>query len=295
MATIRHERPSPSGDSGRRAMNRLAGGFLRPTYILWLREVKRWRQSPVRLVMGLVTPLMFIFVLGTGLDSSTQTGVDTGAASDFRSFIFPGALVMAVQAPTLAVGISLITDKRAGVTRQVLVAPVSTFSIISGLSLGGFTIGLLYGGCFLIVAPWAGINYSPSMILVLAEVGLISLLFTALGLTLAVSIRSIETFSVILSLTTLPLLFFSSAIFPPSGLPGWLGLLVKMNPLSYAIDAVRRTLPYNSEGFDQATVMVIGGEAVPVMLEVALIAWVAAILLVIATYRFTQTQARLGS
>src|SRR5205814_1320284 len=84
---------------------------------------------------------------------------------------------------------------------------------------------------------------TPMLLLVTLEVLLIGLLFTALGLLAAVTIRQIDTFQIVVNLSLLPLTFFSGAMFPPAGLPGWLNVVVKLNPLTYGIDAVRRTLP----------------------------------------------------
>lgn len=212
---------------------------LRAVEVLWKREMLRLRRNPIRLAMGLLTPLMFLVVLGTGI---TAAGGGEGFRQ-FRTFLFPGVLLMALQAPTVAVGVAIVWDRQAGFLRQMLVAPVRRGAVLAGIILGGATTGAVYGGLVLLVAGVAGIPYRPALLLVLAELGLISAAFTALGVLAAVSFRRIETFQMVVSLCMMPLVFLSGAIFPANGLPGWLGVAVRINPLTYVVDLLRRTLP----------------------------------------------------
>jgi ABC-2 type transport system permease protein len=262
---------------------------LRAVLLLWRREMRRLRRSPTRIAMGLVTPLMFLVVLGTGLEAS---GVMSDQLRSYRTYLFPGVLIMAVQAPAIAVGISIVWDRRMGVLRQMLVAPMRRGSIVFGLALGGATTGVVYGLMVLAVAGIADISYSPVLLLVLFEVFLVSLAFTALGLLAAVTIKSVDTFQIVVGLSMMPLMFFSGAMFPPNGLPGWLGYLVKANPITYAVDAVRRTLPgspYLSPGGAEER-LTLAGWVPPVLLELGLLGAVSAAALAVATYRFSRTE-----
>jgi ABC-2 type transport system permease protein len=182
---------------------------------------------------------------------------------------------MSVQAPALAVGISIVWDRQMGVLRQMLVAPVRRWSVIAGLCLGGTTTGGVYGLLVLAVAGFAGIPYRWTLLIVLLEVLLVSLAFTALGMLAAVSIRSVETFQVVVNLFMMPLMFLSGAMFPPTGLPGWLGYAVNANPLTYAVDAMRRTLAVGDVLGSGSTSPSLWGWTPPVVMEVGLLALVA--------------------
>jgi hypothetical protein len=118
-------------------------------------------------------------------------------------------LMMAVQSPAIGVGISIVWDRQSGFLRQTLAAPVRRFSLLAGLCLGGATAGALYGFLVLLVAPYAGMSYSPRLLLGLGVVVLIAFTFTALGILAAVTIRSVDTFEVVVSLSLTPLLFLS--------------------------------------------------------------------------------------
>jgi ABC-2 type transport system permease protein len=246
----------------------------------------RLRRNPIRLLMGLMTPLMFLLILGTGLEAAS--GASGAALREYRAYLFPGVLLMSVQAPAMAVGVSIVLDRQAGLLRQMLVSPVRRSAIVVGLCLGGATTGAIYGLLVLAVAPFAGIPYHPALLLALAEVLLISLAFTALGMLAAVTIRSVETFQVVMSLCMMPLIFLSGAMFPPGGLPGWLGYAVQANPLTYAVDAVRRTLPEMPEMGGQG--LTVAGYTPSVALEVALVTALAVAALVAVTRRFTRPQ-----
>lgn len=257
---------------------------LRAVGLLWLREMVRLRRNRARLAMGLLAPLMFLLILGTGLTAVSDN------FRQFRTFLFPGVLLMAIQAPAVAVGVAIVWDRQAGFLRQMLVAPVRRAAVLAGICLGGATTGAVYGGLVLLVAGVADIPYHPRLVLALLELGLISLALTALGVLAAVSIRRIETFQVVVSLAMMPMLFLSGAMFPANGLPGWLGVAVRINPLTYAVDMLRRTLP--------GPEVRLGGRAAgpewwgwtpPVLLEVAFIALIVCVALGLAARRFVRT------
>ncbi|GAB2755761.1 ABC transporter permease [Amycolatopsis magusensis] len=257
---------------------------LRAIRVLWLRELIRFGRNRLRVAMGLVSPLMFLLVLGTGLGS--MMGVSAG----FRSYLFPGVLLMAVQAPAITVGISIVWDRQAGFLRQMLVAPVRRGAIVAGLCLGGATTGTLYGALVLVLAGVAGIPYHPQLLLVLAELALVAFTFTAMGVLAAVCIKRIETFQVVVNLALMPLLFLSGAMFPASGLPTWLGVAVNANPLTYAVDAIRRTLPGDAAHLPGADGPRWWDAAPPVVLEIGFVALLAAVALAVATRRFSRTE-----
>jgi ABC-2 type transport system permease protein len=91
------------------------------------------------------------------------------------------------------------------------------------------------------------------------------------------------------NLSLMPLMFFSGAMFPPNGLPGWLDTVVKLNPLTYGVDAVRRTLPGPSVLTSKQTQLVLGDWQPPVAAELGLLAALTAVALGLAGYRFSRT------
>src|SRR5579875_3239048 len=266
---------------------RMARAYAQATALLWRREMVRLRHNPVRLAMGLVTPLLFLVVLGSGLDAAS--GLAGAQMHDYRTFLFPGTLLMAIQAPSIAVGISLVWDRRLGLLRQMLVSPFPRMSIIGGLACGGATTGAIYGLMLLLISGIAGIRYTPMLLVALAEIFLISFMFTGVGLLVAVTIRQIDAFQVVVNLSLMPLMFFSGALFPPNGLPGWLSIVVKLNPLTYGVDAVRRTLPGADVLGTRLTSLVVFGWTPPVPVELGFLAGIGLVAVALSTIRFSPT------
>ncbi|MFF4031468.1 ABC transporter permease [Streptomyces sviceus] len=262
---------------------------LRAVRVLWQREVTRLTRNPVRLAMGLLTPLLFLVVLGTGMSSSPGSAGD--GMRQYRTFLYPGVLLMSVQAPAIAVGISIVWDRKSGLLRQMLVAPVRRGALILGVCLGGAAAGTVYGAMVVALAWVADIPYEPRLLLVLPELALISLVFTSLAVLAAVAMKRIETFQVAVSLGMMPLLFTSGAMFPVGGLPGWLGFAVNVNPLTYAVDAIRRTLPgIGAEYGGRAAGPTWGGWSPPVALELGVIAAIASLAVLGAARRFSRAE-----
>jgi ABC-2 type transport system permease protein len=258
---------------------------LRTIRVLWHREVIRFGRNRLQVVMGLLTPLMFLLILGSGLGAAAES------LRSFQTFLFPGVLLMAVQAPALAVGASIVWDRQVGFLRQMLVAPVRRGALLAGTCLGGATTGAGYGVLVLILAGVVGVPYRPQLLLVLLELALTAGTFTALGVLGAVWIKRIETFQIAAGLAMMPLLFLSGAVFPARGLPGWLGVAVLANPLTYAVDAVRRSLP--GDGADLGGLAVSPqwwGHTPPLVVELAIVALMAVLALAIATHRFTRAE-----
>lgn len=273
----------PATPLGAPSRSRALTRDLRTVQVLWRREVIRFGRSRVRIAMGLLTPLMFLLILGTGL------GAAAVGMQDYRSYLFPGVLLMAVQAPALAVGASIVWDRQAGFLRQMLVAPVRRSALLTGICLGGATTGAAYGGLVLVLAGVAGIPYDAYLLLALGEVALTAFAFTALGVLGAVCIKRMETFQVLINLSVMPMLFLSGAVFPARGLPGWMSAAVLANPLTYAVDAVRRTLTDGSlAAMDVGPQW--GGHTPPILLELGIVALLAVLALAVAIRRFSRVE-----
>jgi ABC-2 type transport system permease protein len=202
------------------------------------RELIRFLGDRTRMIMALVQPLLFLFVLGAGLESLSAASTD---GVDFKTFIFPGVLGMAVMFVAIFSAASLVWDRELGFLREMLVAPVSRSSIIIGKCLGGAIIAASQGVLLLALAGLVGVPYDP--VLILGLLGLMLLLaftLTAFGVLVAVRSKQAQTFSSVMQLLVIPLFFVSGAFFPVSGLPTWLGVLNRIDPLTYALDPMRR-------------------------------------------------------
>jgi ABC-2 type transport system permease protein len=213
---------------------------LRGVRVVWQREMIRFGRDRLRIVTSLIQPVLFLFVLGTGLSTIT-----TGSTQDvnLRTFMYPGALSMAVLFTAMFSAASIVWDREFGFLREMLVAPVSRWSIVLGKCLGGATTAALQGVIVLALAGLVGVPYSPTLILVVfGEMLLLAFTLTAFGVMTAARITQFQSFMALNQMLLMPLFFLSGALFPLGNLPGWLQVLTRIDPLTYAVDPVRRAV-----------------------------------------------------
>jgi ABC-2 type transport system permease protein len=207
--------------------------------MVWRRELIRFARNRTRLITAPVQPLLFLLVLGTGLGAITTKT----AGLDFRTFMFPGVIAMSVLFTSIFSAISIVWDREFGFMREMLVAPVHRSALVIGKCLGGATVATIQGMVMLLLAGLVGVPYSPTLFLVLIlEMALLAFTLTAFGTMVAGRMNQVESFQVVMQLFVLPLFFLSGAVFPLKGLPEWLTVLTKIDPLSYAVDPMRRAV-----------------------------------------------------
>ena len=267
---------------------------LRAVSIVWRRELIRFRSDRLRAVTSLVQPVLFLFVLGTGLSRLAGRGLPVGV--DFRTFIYPGVLAMSVLFTAIFSAASIVWDREFGFLREILVAPVSRASIVIGKCLGGATVATFQGLIFLALAGVAHVPYDPVLLLTLVgELLLLSFTLTAFGVMMAARIKQIQAFMALTQLFVLPLFFLSGALYPLNGLPAWLTVLTRIDPLTYIVAPMRHAV------FDHLAVgplalkalspgVTWGGWVVPIGLSLAIVAVMGLVMLVIAIAEFRKTE-----
>jgi len=214
---------------------------LQSIYVLWLRQMKRFVRAPSRIAGAIAQPLFFLLILGLGLGGAVFPGIKT----DFLNFLAPGIIAMAIMLSSIFTGVSVLWDRQFGFLQEVLVAPVSRFSIILGRTFGGATLALLQGFIILGIALLMGAIATETIGLAMTIIIMILLSFTAVGFGLIIAsiIKDFEGFQTIMNLLLLPLFFLSSAFFPISqNLPSWLQTVALCNPILYMVDGIRGSL-----------------------------------------------------
>jgi ABC-2 type transport system permease protein len=214
---------------------------LRAIGIVWRRELIRFRSDRLRAFSSLVQPVLFLLVLGTGLSSLARRGLPAGI--DFKTYIYPGVLAMSVLFTSLFSAASIVWDREFGFLREMLVAPVSRSAIVIGKCLGGATVATLQGMVILALAGLAHVPYDAVLFLTLiGELLLLSFTLTAFGVMMAARIKQIQAFMALTQMLVMPLFFLSGALYPLNGLPGWLTVLTRLDPLTYIVDPMRHAV-----------------------------------------------------
>ncbi|MGA7524941.1 MAG: ABC transporter permease [Acidobacteriaceae bacterium] len=215
-------------------------GVWTPAYSLWLREIVRFYRQKARVVGVIATPLLFWILLGSGFARSFHSGQGSGS---YLTYFFPGSIVMIVLFTAIFSMMSLIQDRNEGFLLSVLASPASRSAIVLGKVLGGATLAAIQGIIFLVFTPLVGARPDATAILLsIAVIVLISFELTALGFAIAWPMDSPQAFHAIVNLILLPLWMLSGALFPADHASTWLGLLMRLNPLSYGVDALRNAL-----------------------------------------------------
>lgn len=223
-------------------MNNLVG-----IYTVWLRDVKRfWRDKP-RIIGAIAQPALFLFVLGTGLSGGLSKAFGGGRAVQFLpgvknyvTFMYPGIIGMTILFTSIFSAVSIIWDREFGFLKEILVAPVSRWAVAVGKALGGSTVAMIQGSLMLVFAPVVGVSLTFMHVVQLIPLMLlVSFAMTSLGIVVAARMKSMEGFQMIMNFLLMPMFFLSGALFPLRGLPTWMNILVKIDPLTYGVDIMR--------------------------------------------------------
>ena len=270
------------------------GHQVRAATVVWQREMIRFSRDRARVLSSLMQPVLFLFVLGTGL--SSLVGQPSVGDVDFRTFLFPGVLATSVLFTAAFSGISMVWDREFGFLREMLVAPVSSAAILTGKCVGGATVATLQSLVILLLAPLVGVPYD--LLMMVELVGLLFLMafmITALALVLAARVKQVQAAMPMVQLIITPLMFLSGALFPLANLPRWLEIATRLNPMTYAVEPMRSAVfdhldvgPVTRAAFDPGITW--GDWPVPVPLQVALVAASCLLLLVPAVLRFARTE-----
>jgi ABC-2 type transport system permease protein len=191
-------------------------------------------------VTSLVQPFLFLFVLGEGLSALASAGTH---GVNLKTFIYPGILCMAVMFTAMFSAASIVWDREFGFLREMMVAPVKRSSLVLGKCLGGATVAGFQG---LIVIAIAGLVEVPYVPLMLVEVFALQLLLafsiTAFGVMAAARVTQMQSYMALMQMAIMPMFFISGALFPIAGLPAWLTILNRIDPLTYAVNPMRHVV-----------------------------------------------------
>jgi ABC-2 type transport system permease protein len=266
---------------------------LRAIKIVWRRELIRFKSDRLRILTSLIQPLLFLFVLGSGLQQLSSASLH---GVELKTFIYPGILCLAVVFTAMFSAASIVWDREFGFLREMMVAPVRRSSLVLGKCLGGATVASFQGVILLCLAWAVDVPYSVTLVLgIFALQLLLAFTITAFGVMVAARITQMQSFMGLMQMIVMPLFFISGALFPVSNLPGWLAFLNRIDPLTYAVDPMRRVVfnhlsvsPEARAALDPGVTW--WGWRVPTGLEIAIVALMGLVMLWIAIWEFSVTE-----
>jgi ABC-2 type transport system permease protein len=272
---------------------RSLGGDVRAIKIVWQREMIRFSRDRMRMVTSLLQPLLFLFVLGSGLSRLASAGTH---GVDLRTFVYPGVLAMAVMFTAIFSAASIVWDREFGFLREMLVAPVRRGSIVLGKCLGGATVAGFQGVIVIAMAGLVHVPYAPAMLLeVFALQVLLAFSITAFGVMAAARITQMQSFMALTQMLVMPMFFISGALFPVGNLPQWLEVLNRIDPLTYAVDPMRRAIFAHLDISAAARAALDPGVTwfgwrVPGLVEAGVVALLGLVMLAIAIWEFSRAE-----
>jgi ABC-2 type transport system permease protein len=201
-------------------------------------DIRRQWADRTRLIASFVQPLLYLFVLGSGLGASTTMG-----GASYLQFIFPGVVGLSLLFTASFSAIAIVFDRQVGFLKAVLVAPVSRTTIALGKITSGALQALVPGLLLLVFTPLVGLSFSVSSLAAfLLAMVLSAATFSALGVAVAARFTSVTVFPVVSNALLMPMFFLSGAMYPLDRAPVWLRGIAHLDPAAYAVDLMRAAL-----------------------------------------------------
>lgn len=214
------------------------------------RELVRFFRQRTRVIGAVGQPVIFWVLFGAGLRGSFKPPEWAPAHMTYQEYFLPGIAALIVLFTAIFSTISVIEDRRDGFLQGVLVAPVPRLSIVLGKLIGGTVLAVLQAGLFVALgplltltglAPSMDMAVTPAVVLKTASfLVLLAFALTALGYCIAWPMDSTQGFHAVMSVLLMPMWLLSGAFFPAG--EGWLGWVIRLNPLTYGVAGLRRSL-----------------------------------------------------
>ncbi len=213
---------------------------MRVIYALWLRQIKRYSRARSRLVGAVGQPLLFLLALGYGLGSVFKRA----GGGNYLHFLVPGIMAQTVLFSSMFFGINIIFDRQFGFLKETMVTPVSRLKIMLGSALGGATTSLAQGLLVFIISLFLGFRpYNWVMLLVVILIlAMLATALTSFSSGVGAFVNDFQGFQAINQFLIFPLYFLSGALYPLTNAPTALRIIADVNPISYAVDALRAAL-----------------------------------------------------
>jgi ABC-2 type transport system permease protein len=215
-------------------------GFLYDVGTILYREILRYKRERVYLVGQVLLPLLAVVFVGLPVRGM-------GAEGNYVTFLASGLMMLTISSGAIGGGYTLLEDVQQGFLRPILVAPITRTSIVVGKILARLFLSLfLVIVMILIFSLFTDLNLAHPL-LALGALSAVTFGFVALGILLATSLRSMESFRFLAVFITLPVYLLSGMLFPVAAMPPPMQFLARMNPLTYGVDLFRYGLTHVHE------------------------------------------------
>lgn len=214
----------------------------------WVQEVaslsRRWYLQLIRdrlnLIFSLTQPAFWLIFFGGAMGRAVDT--DVIGTTNYVGFMLAGIIAFTVVTNAMTGAMPLLWDKETGYLDKLLSMPMARSSLIVSRFLFQFGLGTAQVLLVFVVATATSVDIAAGVggaVVILIVAGLLSMAFSAVFTALAFRVPTHGTFFAITGFVTLPLVFMSNAFVPIDAMPDWMAVFARLNPLSYAVDAIR--------------------------------------------------------
>lgn len=271
-------------------------------YGIWQRDLTKFFRDKARLFGSFTMPILFLLIFGGGMSGTMENmmaGSMGGEAGNFNyvEFVFPGIVAMTLLMTSVFSALSIIEDKDFGYMKEILVSPISRVSIAVGKMIGAATVATIQGIILFLLIPFLGLSYDwLALLQVIPFMFLLACALSGLGLLFASVIRSTQGFQMTVQILVMPMIFLSGALFPINNMPAWMDIIVKINPVTYGVDVMKKIM-IDLDNLSPAVIEAMGlnitvfGRQVTIWEEILFILIFAVILVLLATVSFRKANA----
>jgi ABC-2 type transport system permease protein len=203
---------------------------------LAMRDIILCIKSPAKLIPALIMPIMFLGMFGGQL--SQNMGMNM--SFDFNTFMLVGMLVQGLFM-IMGNGIaSLVEDRENDFTQEILVSPVSRYSLILGKIVGASFASYVTFFFTIIVGLFIGARLSVHQFVTLFMFSpLICLAAGSLGLVCVGFIQKAATAGIVIMMLSMAQTFLSGALIPVTHSTGIMAVVSRLLPMTYCVDFMR--------------------------------------------------------
>lgn len=212
------------------------------TKYLFIRALKKLIRNPILIFFSLFQPIIFLVLFTQLFSKFAEVPGLFPAGISYLEYATPGILMQNAFSSALQSGTSIVEDLNSGFLQKMLVTQVSRPAILMGrLATDAFRV-IVQSAIILALAYALGFRMATGVagiLLTLFIIAFFGFAWSGISLTLGLRTKSAETVFGIGAFLTFPLLFMSTALVPVSAMPGWMQDVSKVNPISFAVTAVR--------------------------------------------------------
>jgi ABC-2 type transport system permease protein len=214
----------------------------------WAQEVmalaRRWwielLRERLNLVLSVAQPAIWLVFFGAGVERAIDAKVI--GTDDYVGFMLAGIITFTIVGNGVSGAMPLLWDKETGYLDRLMSMPIARSTVI--VSRFVFQVAQQSAQILLVVlvALLLGVRIAAGplgLLVILVAAALLTMSVTAAFSALAYAVPQHGTFFAIAGFVTLPLLFMSNAFVPLPAMPGWMAVVARLNPLTYAIEAMR--------------------------------------------------------